>query len=338
VRRVAVVGYASEVVPEPDGRNEAELVAPVVDRALVAARVSAADVGIVGSAGSEFLNGVVGTVMGAFDGLPCWPPRTHVHLEGDGAFALYEAWVRLLAGEADVALVCAFSRPLAADPVSVLGLQLDPYLVAPLAPGPRSIAALQARALLDSGRYGEADLARVVTARRGVRTDELAHQPYVASPLRRLDCSTVCPGAAAVVLAAEGRAGESVAHPAWIAGMDQRIETAALGRRDLAVSASTRAAAMGLGIGGSAVDVLEVHGPFSHQELIVVDALGAGPVGSLNPSGGALPADPIMATGLIRIGEAAQAILSGEARRTVGHATNGPCLQHNLLCLMERDP
>jgi hypothetical protein len=44
-----------------------------------------------------------------------------------------------------------------------------------------------------------------------------------------------------------------------------------------------------------------------------------------------------MATGLIRIGTAAQTILDGHAERTVGHATNGPCLQHNLLCLMERD-
>ncbi len=42
-----------------------------------------------------------------------------------------------------------------------------------------------------------------------------------------------------------------------------------------------------------------------------------------------------MATGLIRIGAAAQAVLTGTADRVVGHATNGPCLQHNLVCLME---
>ncbi len=43
-----------------------------------------------------------------------------------------------------------------------------------------------------------------------------------------------------------------------------------------------------------------------------------------------------MVSGLIRIGVAAQSILDGRAERSVGHATNGPCLQHNLLCLMER--
>ena len=338
MRRVAIVGFASEVALTPDGRNEAELVGPVVDRALAAAKVSAAEVEVVGSAGSEFLNGVVGTVMGAFDGLPGWPPRTHFHLEADGAFALYESWVRLLAGEGEVALVCAFSRPSAADPISVLGLQLDPYLVAPLAPSPRSVAALQARALIDSGRYGEADLAGVVHARRGeVQPSALVGQPYVASPLRAADCSTVCSGAAAVVLAVDDRASAASPHPAWITGIEQRIETAGLGRRELSTSPSVQAAASRLGLPGSVIDVLEVHAPFSHQELIVLDAIGAGDVRSLNPSGGALPADPIMATGLIRIGAAAQAILNGQARRTVGHATNGPCLQHNLLCLTERD-
>jgi hypothetical protein len=42
-----------------------------------------------------------------------------------------------------------------------------------------------------------------------------------------------------------------------------------------------------------------------------------------------------MATGLIRIGEAAARIHDGSARRTVAHATSGPCLQHNLVCVLE---
>jgi acetyl-CoA acetyltransferase len=119
--------------------------------------------------------------------------------------------------------------------------------------------------------------------------------------------------------------------------MDQRMESASLGRRRLTFSDSTAAAAGRLGLTGSAVDVVELHAPFSHQELILLDALGIATVKEVNPSGGALPADPIMVTGLIRIGEAASAILRGDAQLTVGHATNGPCLQHNLLCLLEGD-
>lgn len=293
LRRVAIVAAAGTLAPIGDGRSDAELLAPVVDEVLASGGITRDDIGVVCSAGSEFLTGVVGTVMGAFDALTGWPPRTHAHLEGDGAFALQEAWLRLLAGEADAALVCAYSRPLADEPRRVLDLQLDPYLVAPLAPRPEDLAGLQT-----SG-------------------------PFTAS--------AVCAGAAAVVLAV-GRPGAAVV------GIEQRIDGHHLGGRDLTTSPSIAAAAAALGLPGSVIDVLEVHAPFSHQEQIVVDAIGAAEVRSLNPSGGALTADPIMATGLFRVVEAAGAVLRGEAARAVAHATNGPCLQHNVLCLLEAAP
>ncbi len=336
MRRIAAVGFASELAPADDGRNDAELLAPVVDRALATSGVPPRDIGVVATAGSEFLNGVVGGVMGAFDALPCWPPRSHSHLEGDGAFALYEAWLRLMAGEAEAALVGAFSRPRAADEKSVLRLQLDPYLVGPLRPEASSLAALQARILIDSGRAHETDFAAVVRARRpGVTADEILRRPYVASPLRDLDCSTVCSGSAAVVLASEELAPRLVERPAWITAIDHRIERQSIGARDLSTSPTTRGLSERLGLIDSVVDVLELHAPFSHQELVLLESVGAAQVERLNPSGGALPADPMMATGLIRIGSAAAAVMRGEARRAVGHATNGPCLQHNLLCLLE---
>jgi acetyl-CoA acetyltransferase len=56
---------------------------------------------------------------------------------------------------------------------------------------------------------------------------------------------------------------------------------------------------------------------------------------NVNPSGGALAANPMMVAGLERIGEAASAIMSGSASRTVAHATSGPCLQQNLVAVLE---
>ena len=43
----------------------------------------------------------------------------------------------------------------------------------------------------------------------------------------------------------------------------------------------------------------------------------------MNPSGGALAANPVMATGLIRIVEVAQRIVDGAANRGLAHATGG---------------
>ncbi len=55
----------------------------------------------------------------------------------------------------------------------------------------------------------------------------------------------------------------------------------------------------------------------------------------LNPSGGALAANPMFVAGLERIGFAAQHIWNGSARRVLAHATSGPALQQNLVAVME---
>jgi len=56
---------------------------------------------------------------------------------------------------------------------------------------------------------------------------------------------------------------------------------------------------------------------------------------SVNPSGGSLAGNPVIATGLIRIIEAASRVADGSAGRAVAHATNGQGLQHNLVCVLE---
>jgi acetyl-CoA acetyltransferase len=214
------------------------------------------------------------------------------------------------------------------------------------------VAALQARALIDSGRASERDLAEVASrSHRAAMSnpkaqvaedrsvEELLGEPYVACPLRRHDCAPVSDGAAAVVLAAGDEAlriARSVAkRPAWIRGIDHRVETHALGARDLTVSPSTALAASRAGAGSQRIDVAELHAPFSHQEIILREALGLGGEVVVNPSGGALGANPMMVAGLVRIGEAAARVMSGDASRAVAHATSGPCLQHNLVCVME---
>ena len=69
--------------------------------------------------------------------------------------------------------------------------------------------------------------------------------------------------------------------------------------------------------------------------LSMRDALNLKNGASVNPSGGALAANPVMAAGLIRIGEAAARITNGSADRALAHATSGPCLQQNLVCVLE---
>jgi acetyl-CoA acetyltransferase len=352
------------MVRRVEDANEVELVMPVVTEVLGATGLEIADIGFTCSGSTDYLIGVPFSFVGALDAVGAWPPIEESHVEMDGAWALYEAWVRLQLGDVDTALVYCFGKSSPSASLSeLLSLQLDPYVLAPLWPDALSLAALQARAGLDAGLFTEADMAAVAARSRNdaasnphaqVKSsppaDELLGQRYLVAPLRRHDCPPITDGAAAVVLAAGEAAGRLSSRPAWIRGIDHRIETHSLGARNLSTSPSTVAAAREAGVfdvaGGAAdasgggvsadrIDIAELHAPFTHQELILRSALGLGADVAVNPSGGALAANAIMVAGLVRIGEAASRIWSGEADRALAHATSGPCLQHNLVCVLE---
>ena len=44
----------------------------------------------------------------------------------------------------------------------------------------------------------------------------------------------------------------------------------------------------------------------------------------------------MMVTGLVRIGEAFRQVREHGTQRVLGHASSGPCLQQNLVCVLER--
>ena len=89
------------------------------------------------------------------------------------------------------------------------------------------------------------------------------------------------------------------------------------------------------GVARAKVDIAELHAPFSHQEIILRRELGLDASVPVNLSGGALAANTMMAAGLDRIGYVAERIISGAARFGVSHASSGPCLQQNLVTVLE---
>mgnify|MGYP000913437477 CR=1 FL=1 len=328
--------------------NEVEMLMPAVHRALDQVDMTIDDIGFTCSGSTDYLAGMAFSFVSTLDGVGPWPPIQESHVEMDGAWALYEAWVKLQLGEIDTALVYAYAKSSPGDLPMVLSRQLDPITLGPLWPDSVSLAALQARALLDAGRATEADLAEVAARSRRAALDnpnaqlawdrpaaDVLAEDYHVAPLRRSDCPPITDAACAVVLAADGAARERVERPAWIRGIDHRVEPIHLGLRDLTVSESTRIAAGKAGVADGRVDVAELHAPFTHQELILREAIGLGDDVVVNPSGGALCANPMMTAGLIRLGEVATRISAGAADRGVAHATSGPCLQQNLVCVLE---
>ena len=348
-RPVGVVSFAqSDHVRREGARNDVEMLMPVVAEVFGNIGITKDDVGFICSGSTDYLVGGPFSFVAALDAVGVWPPRAESHVEMDGAWALYEAWVLLQEGEIDAALVYSFGRSSPGNLAEILALQLDPYYMAPLWPDPTSLAALQAQTMIDAGLATEADFAAVASrSRRSALANpkaqisydrspgELLDEEYEVAPLRRHALPPLTDGCAAVVLAVGDRAYELCERPAFITGIDHRLEAHALGARDLARSPSTKLAGQKAGVAKGNVDVAELHAPFAHQELILVDALGLGPGVEISPSGGALAANPLMSAGLIRIGEASRAIWSGQAGRAVAHATSGPCLQQNLVCVLE---
>jgi acetyl-CoA acetyltransferase len=344
-RDVAVVSFAQAPnVRETRGTtNGVEMLVPVIRAALDSARLSKKDVGFWCSGSSDYLAGRAFSFIAAVDAIGAFPPIHESHVEADAAWALYEAWVKIRTGEIDTALVYGFGKSSAGQLRRVLALQLDPYTVAPLWPDSVSIAGLQARLGIDRGLWTERAMAGVAARSRGANPDaqvhedvtveELLRRPYVANPLRRHDCAPVTDGAAVVVLAGAERARDLCERPAWITGIAHRVESAHLGARDLTTSPSTVAAAKAAGAEG--VTLAELHAPFTHQEILLRQALGLGDEVTVNPSGGPLAGNPMFAAGLARIGEAATRLRPGE--RALAHATSGPAMQQNLVCVLEAD-
>ena len=287
MRSVHVIGIGELPFAEQDTRSEAELVQAVTAAALADAGLGRKDIGFTCSGSSDYSMGRPFSFVMALDGIGAWPPIRESHVEMDGAWALYEAWVRLQHGDVDTALVYAFGKSSLGDPDDVLALQLDPYTLAPLGVRPSDLAALQRSAMGFDGP--------VEGARRG-------------------------DGAAAIVLKVDGPGPR-------IAAIEHRIDPMDPGLRDLADCPSARLA--GERVGAHRCATAWLHTAWSHEEALLSRALGL--TGTVNSS---RSCDVPMVSGLANIGRAAQAVRDGAAS-ALAHATQGPCLQQNLLCRLE---
>jgi hypothetical protein len=332
MRPVSILGF-SQLPPSTTNvhGDEADMVQRVTSGALADAGLDRREIGFWCSGSCDYVMGRPFSFVAGLDGIGAWPPVAESHVEMDGAWALYEAWVHLQMGHVDTATIYAYGKGSLGSVDDVLTMQLDPYFMKPLDPSPLAVAALQARARLDAGLATEADFAAAVAQAQGADVGALLRAPTVASPLRAHDQAPWTDGACAIVLGAGERAQSGVA----ITGIAHNIDPHQLGARDLTKSPSTQRAADAAGVASGPVDFAEIHAQFSPELAILAEALGLDPTTSINPSGGALRANTPQVAGLTRIGEAAKRLRAGEGRRAVAHASQGPCLQQNLVCVLE---
>lgn len=348
MRDIAVVAFSQRQEAMINTESEVEFMVPLMNEAKDAVGLTQQEMGFTCSGSSDFLAGQAFSFVMTIDGTGPVPPISESHVEQDGAWALYEAWVKLQCGDIDTAFVYSYGKSSPGSLRDVLATQMDPYYVAPLWPDAFAIEAMAARQMLEQGVVSEQQLAEIASRSRAnaasnphaVRAtpksvDEILAEDYAMAPLRPSDLPASSDGGAVIVLAADAKARELCDRPAWIRGIDHRSDAHTLGVRDLTTSMSARIAAEKAGVGNDKIDIAELHAPFSTSEAVLTKALGLGEDTVINPSGGAQAAHTMMASGLIRIGEAAQRISRGDADRAVATAASGPCLQQNLVAVLE---
>jgi acetyl-CoA acetyltransferase len=345
---IAIIGWSISPMVRNTDLTEAQMLNQVITGAVEDAGITRREVDFTCAGSCDYVAGQAFSFVQNIDAVGAWPPKRDSHVEMDGAWALYEAWLRLQIDDIDVALAMGSGRSSTADPGQIYPMEMDPYYLAPLGTDAMSFAALQARALIDSGKVTERQMAEVaVRTRRDGKSrsynqvtgdydvDALLAEDFVRAPLRRHDLPPITDGACAVVIARADKARELVENPIWIKGFAHVSELHYPGMRDLRTSDATTRAAKEAGIEDGPIEVAEIQSAFTHEEPLLAEALGLGSETLINPSGGPQSSNPIMATGLVRIAEAAGQIRDNGKHRTLAHSTSGPCLQQNLVAILE---
>ena len=248
-----------------------------------------------------------------------WPPIQESHVEMDGAWALYEAWVKLQLGEIDTALVYALRQVVARRPAWCSPASSTRTRSPRCGPTPRaSPPSRPGRCSTPGGRRGDR-WPRWPTGRARRREDRQPQRPagWDRRPSELLGRTTYDAPRCASTTAPRSptapprdRAGRRRRGPRRrrAPGVDPRhrppVEPDPPRLRDLTGSPSTRHRRRR---GGG-------RRPRRRRAARPVHPPGADPARepsasattcAINPSGGPLAANPMMTAGLIRIGEAA---------------------------------
>src|SRR6185503_11366949 len=163
---IALIGWNVSPMVRSTDKTEAQMLLEVITGAVDDAGITRKEVDFTSAGSCDYVAGQAFSFVQNIDAIGAWPPKRDSHVEMDGAWAMYEAWVRLLLGDIDVAVAMGSGRSSTADPALIYPMEMDPFYLAPLGADSLSLAALQARALLDSGRVSERQMAEIAARTR----------------------------------------------------------------------------------------------------------------------------------------------------------------------------
>ena len=375
---IAVAGVAqTKYDRKKSDKTYFDLVYEVTVQALNDAGMTIDDIDNVVTVSNDFLDGrtisgmAVGDAAGAHD-------KNISTVEGDGTFGASYGAMRLLGG-AGTTLVVAHSKGSEGDMNIITNSMFDPIFQRRLGLDAISSSALQANAYMHKFGITEEDIAAVPVKNLGnaknnpyaqvamdVTIEDVMVSEKIADPLKKLDCSPISDGAAAIILVDEARALRLKTEPVWVKGMAHFAEDYFLGDRDLsrpkALKQATKKAFAMAGISDplDQIDVVELYDAFSYMEPLWLEGMGFCEPGKghrmavegksamdgvlpVNPSGGVLSAHAVLVAGLARIIEVVEQLRGTAKGRQVkgaktglAHGINGPCGQSHCVWILSK--
>lgn len=344
-----------------DDVSQPELVREAAGRAVADAGVNPADIDGVLISSMELFEGRalpelwIGEAAYAA-GKPCMKVATG---GTSGTSACIAGYHQVASGMFDLVLVVGYEKHSEGHTQAGMAI-VDPFWDRAVASGALGNFALSISQYMADTGVTEEQAARVaVKARRNAARNPHAHlqmpditvqkvldSRMLAHPVRMLDMCPQSDGACAIVIAAEKVAGGYCERPAWIEAAATRHQQPYIGDIDrrLTTMETLRDAAREVYEKADIrdplrdLDVAEIYEPVSYAELAWYEALAfcdQGDAGRLieqrvtemggelpvNPSGGVLSSNPVGASGVIRVAEAASQVLGRAGDRQVEGAT-----------------
>lgn len=370
-KRVAVISTAqTQLKVAWSNAQHVDLISAVVAEVFRGTGLRLDDVDFVIDSGSDVLDGRSISNCG-FLGAMGAHHKEESRVEEDGLWAALYGVTKIAAGGAGVGLIVAYSKPSESNVDVFYSSQCEPFFQRPVGFDHLAASGIQAQRYLAQYQLPINDLARLTCHRwagaastgrveidRVPSEQDVLASPNAAAPLRRLMMSRPVDGAVALLLANDEITRRScVRGPVWITGMGTSMDRHSFAARKAggldACEAAARSAYARAGWTKPRPSVAEVSASSVVTELMVVEALGLAKPGggmascegeagiAVNASGGALPADPIMATGLLRLSEAARQLVNpGEfglsaPRSAVVHGAGGVGMQSHCVFTLE---
>jgi acetyl-CoA C-acetyltransferase len=366
--QVAVLASAqTELRPAWRDAQHIDLISSVVTSVFKGSGITIDDVDFVIDSGSDVLDGRSISNCGFLGALGAHH-KEEARVEEDGLWGALYGVNKIRSGASSIGLIVAYSKPSESDIDLYWSSMVEPFYQRPVGFGQKAALGIQAQRYLAAYGIKDDALAEIVARRWAaaaanakVAIDSAPDAAAVlaaaeaAFPLTDLMISRPVDGAVAMLICNEDVARRTGRPPVFITGMGTSLETHSFAERSAnRLESVVNATKMALGKSGwksaAEADVIEISGSSVVGELLTLEGLGLTEAGrgidaaqdeKVNRSGGALPADPIMATGLIRLAEAAKQLSAPVAAgatapsKAIVHGTGGVAMQTNCVFTLE---